>query len=106
MENVIEATIIIEKLKDEDVFILRIPLIPTNLSFQFKRVQFPAPLAFAMTINNDGQSLEVCGINFELPCFFHGQLYVACLRVGKLSALLVFSPDGKTTNIVHYQALR
>ena len=107
MNNVIEATIIIGKFKGEDVLIPRIPLIPTDLPFQFKRVQFPVRLAFAMTINkSQGQSLEVCGINLEFPCFSHGQLYVACLRVGKPSALFVFSPDGKTKNIVHHRALR
>lgn len=107
MNNVIEATIIIGKFKGEDVLIPRIPLIPTDLPFQFKRVQFPVRLAFAMTINkSQGQSLEVCGINLEFPCFSHGQLYVACSRVGKPSALFVFSPDGKTKNIVYHQALR
>ncbi|CAD6208527.1 GSCOCG00010529001-RA-CDS, partial [Cotesia congregata] len=64
MNNLIEATIITGKFKDEDVLIPRIPMIPTDLSFQFKRIQFPVRLAFAMTINeSQGQSLEVCGIN-------------------------------------------
>lgn len=107
MNNVIEATIIIGKFKGEDVLIPRIPLIPTDLPFQFRRLQFPVRLAFTMTINkSQGQSLEVCGINLEFPCFSHGQLYVACSRVGKPSALFVFSPDRKTKNIVHYQALQ
>ncbi|XP_044592333.1 uncharacterized protein LOC123270358 [Cotesia glomerata] len=107
MNNLIEATIITGKFKDEDVLIPRIPMILTDLSFQFKRIQFPVRLAFAMTINkSQGQSLEVCGINLELSCFSHGQLYVACSRVGKPSALFIFSPDGKTKNIVHHQALR
>ncbi|XP_074109278.1 ATP-dependent DNA helicase PIF1-like [Cotesia typhae] len=107
MNNLIEATIITGKFKDEDVLIPRIPMIPTDLSFQFKRIQFPVRLVFAMTINkSQGQSLEVCGINLELSCFSHGQLYVACSRVGKPSALFIFSPDGKTKNIVHHQALR
>ena len=64
MNNMIEATLIIGKFKGEDVLIPRIPLIPTDLPFQFKRVQFPVRLAFAMTINkSQGQSLEVRGIN-------------------------------------------
>jgi len=101
MNNVIKTTIVIGNFKCEDV------LIPTNLPFQFKRVKFPVRLAIAMTINkSQGESLEVCGINLELPCFSHGQLYTACSRVGKPSALFVFSPDGKTKHLFHYQALR
>ena len=106
MKHLIEATIIVGKFKGEDVLIPRIPLMPTEFPFEFKRVQFPVRLAFAMTINkSQGQSLEVCGINLELPCFLHGQLYVACSRVGKPSVLFVFSLEGKTKNIVHYKAL-
>ncbi|KAF2898048.1 hypothetical protein ILUMI_08127 [Ignelater luminosus] len=59
MNNLIEATIIIGKFKGEDVLIPRIPLMPTDFSIQFKRVQFPARLAFAMSINKSlRQSLE------------------------------------------------
>jgi ATP-dependent DNA helicase PIF1 len=92
MNNVIEATIIIKgKYKGQDVLIPRIPMIPTDLPFDFKRLQFPVRLAFAMTINkSQGQSLEVCGINLEFPCFPHGQLYVACSRVGKPSSLYIY----------------
>lgn len=105
--NVIEATILIGKFKGEDVLIPRIPMISTDMSFQFKRVQFPVRLAFAMTINKaQGQSLQVCGLNLEEPCFSHGQLYVACSRVGKPSDLFVYAPDGKTKNIVYEKALQ
>ncbi|XP_017476411.1 PREDICTED: ATP-dependent DNA helicase pif1-like [Rhagoletis zephyria] len=101
MKNVIEATIIKGKYKGEDVLIPRIPMIPTHLPFDFKRLQFPVRLAFAMTINkSQGQSLEVCGINLEFPCFAHGQLYVACSRVGKPSSLFIYAPQNKTKNIV------
>ena len=48
-------------MKSEDVLIPRIPLMLTNFAFEFKRVQFPVRLAFAMSINKcQGQSLEVC----------------------------------------------
>lgn len=104
--NLIVATILIGKFKGEEVLIPRIPLITTDLVFEFKRVQFPIRLAFAMTINkSQGQSLEVCGINLETPCFSHGQLYVACSRVGKPSSLFVSAPDNKTKNIVYRQAI-
>ncbi|XP_050065047.1 ATP-dependent DNA helicase PIF1-like [Aphis gossypii] len=66
LNNVIEATILKGKYKGEDVLIPRIPMIPTDVPFEFKRLQFPVRLAFAMTINkSQGQSLSVCGINLE-----------------------------------------
>ncbi|GFX49106.1 hypothetical protein TNCV_3077241 [Trichonephila clavipes] len=107
MNNVIEATILTGKFKGEDVLLPRIPMIPTDMPFEFKRLQFPVRLAFAMTINKaQGQSLQVCGLNLENPYFSHGQLYVACSRVGKPSDLFVYAPDGKTRNIVYPTALQ
>ncbi|KAK9883689.1 hypothetical protein WA026_004631 [Henosepilachna vigintioctopunctata] len=101
MPNLIEATIINGKYASENVCIPRIPMIPTDLPFDFKRLQFPGRLAFAMTMNkSQGQSLSVCGINLENHCFSHGQLYVACSRVGKPSALFVLTSDQKTKNVV------
>ena len=85
--NVIVARILKGAFKGEECLIPRIPLTSTGLPFQFKRIQFPVKLAFAMTIiKSQGQSLDVCGINLEMPCFSHGQLYVACSRVGKPSS--------------------
>lgn len=105
--NVIEATILTGCGKGEDVFIPRIPLIPNDLPFEFKRLQFPIRLAFAMSINKaQGQSLKVAGINLENPCFSHGQLYVACSRVGNPKNLYILAPEGKTKNIVYPQALK
>ncbi|GFX62032.1 ATP-dependent DNA helicase [Trichonephila clavipes] len=107
MNNVIEATILTGKFKGEDVLLPRIPMIPTDMPFEFKRLQFPVRLAFAMTINKEqGQSLQVCGLNLDNPCFSHGQLYVACSRVGKPSDLFVYASDGKTRNIVYSTALQ
>jgi ATP-dependent DNA helicase PIF1 len=37
--------------KGEGVPLPRIAMIPTDMSFEFKRLQFPVRLAFAMTIN-------------------------------------------------------
>jgi PIF1 helicase. len=43
-----------------------------NFAFEFKRVKFPASLAFAMSIKKcQGQSLAVSEINFEFPCYSH-----------------------------------
>ncbi|GFW89675.1 ATP-dependent DNA helicase [Trichonephila clavipes] len=107
MNNVIEATILNRKFKGEDVLLPRIPMIPTDMPFEFKRLQFPVRLAFAMTINKaQEQSLQVCGLNLENPSFSHGQLYVACSCVGKPSDLFVYAPDGKTRNIVYPTTLQ
>ncbi|XP_036334713.1 uncharacterized protein LOC118745294 [Rhagoletis pomonella] len=73
--NLIEATILNGKAASEVVLLPRIPMIPTDMPFEFKRLQFPVRLAFAMTINkSQGQTFRVCGVNLEEPCFSHGQL--------------------------------
>jgi len=106
MPNLIEATILTGKAKGEFVLIPRIPLIPTDMPFEFKRLQFPVRLSFAMSINKaQGQTLQVCGLNLEEPCFSHGQLYVACSRVGTPNCLFVYAPNGQTKNIVYSNVL-
>ena len=72
MENLIEAIILTGPFEGEAVLIPRIPMTPTDLPFQFKRLQFPIRLAFAITINKaQGQSLEKCGIDLNTDCFSH-----------------------------------
>jgi ATP-dependent DNA helicase PIF1 len=66
MSNVGEAAILTGPFKGEDVLIPRIPMIPTDMPFQFKRLQFPFRLAFAVTINKArGQSFELCGLDLH-----------------------------------------
>ena len=61
MPNVIEATILNGKSKGEDFLIPRIPVIPTDMAFEFKRLHFQARLAFSTTSNKaQGQPLQVC----------------------------------------------
>jgi ATP-dependent DNA helicase PIF1 len=104
--NVIEATVLTGCARGEHVFIPRIPLISDDLAFTFQRLQFPVRPAFAMTINKaQGQSLMVAGVNLENQCFSHGQLYVACSRVGNPNNLFIYCKEGKTKNIVYEQAL-
>ncbi|XP_067930982.1 uncharacterized protein [Watersipora subatra] len=49
--HVIQAKIISASGKREYVFIPRIPIIPTDLPFEFKKIQFPIRVCFVMTIN-------------------------------------------------------
>ncbi|XP_067950263.1 ATP-dependent DNA helicase PIF2-like [Watersipora subatra] len=59
-EGRLPAKIISASGRGEYVFIPRIPIIPTDLPFEFKRIQFPIRVCFAMTINkSQGQSLKV-----------------------------------------------
>ena len=51
MPHLIQATILCGISKGEDVLIPRIPIIPSDLPFNFKRLQFPVRLCFAMSIN-------------------------------------------------------
>ena len=122
IENIISKTfiylwmrnfffLIIEKLGpvpcSPQVFWRANPALPSDLPFEFKRLQFPIRLAFAMTINkSQGQSLKVAGINLERPCFSHGQLYVACSRVDTPKNLFIFATQGKTKNVVYKRALQ
>lgn len=78
----IEAEIMSGSAKGESVFISRIPMILSDYPFQFKRMQFPMELRFAMTINKtQRQTLKIAGINVREDCFSHGPFYVACSRV-------------------------
>ncbi|GFY13503.1 ATP-dependent DNA helicase [Trichonephila clavipes] len=106
MGNIFEANILIRKFQGEVVLLPRIPMIPSDSPIPFKLLQFPIRLAFAMTINkSQGQTMKICGLNLEIPCFSHGQLYVACSRVEKPSNLFVYTRQGLTENIVHLMAL-
>jgi len=105
--HIIEATILTGCARGRDVFIPRIPLIPTDLPFHFKRLQFPFRLASAMSINKaQRQSMKISGIHLENSCFSHGQLYVACSRVGNPTKLYILSPERKTKNILYPTAFQ
>ena len=105
---VLEGTILTGKAKGEDVFIPRIPLIPSDMPFEFRRLQFPVKLSFAMSVNkSQGQTLKVAGLNLSEPVFTHGQLYVGCSRVGNPNKLyFLTNEDGKTKNVVYQEALK
>ena len=96
----------------EVAFIPRISLTPTSkgadFAFSLKRFQFPARLAFAISINKaQGQSVRMVGLDLRVPVFSHGQLYVALSRATSCHRIKVLLPDndlgrsGKTLNVVY-----
>ena len=106
MTNIIEAKVLTGPFKSEDILIPRIPMIPKDMSFQFKKLQFPIRMALAITINKaQGQSLELCGLYLHTDCFSHGQLYVACSSVGDPDNLFISTETGTTKNIVYPEVL-
>ena len=105
--HLIEAEILTGFGKGEHVFISKIPITPSDTPVEFKRIQFPVKICFAMTINkSQGQSMRVAGLHLESPCFAHGQLYVGCSRVGSHENLYIFAPNGKTKNLVYPEVLQ
>ncbi|GFX34309.1 ATP-dependent DNA helicase [Trichonephila clavipes] len=65
--HIVKATILTGEAKGDNVLIPRIPVIPNNLTFNFKRLQFPLKVAFSMIIDkSQGQTLKVAGIHLDV----------------------------------------
>lgn len=108
-ENLLEARIACGEFRGETVFLPRIPLQPSSadLPVRFWRLQFPIRPCFAMTIHkSQGQSLEALAVDLTMPCFHHGQLYVALSRARDPARVKVRAPGGRTRNIVLRQLLQ
>ena len=106
-KNIVTAIILTGCSKGKEDMIPRIPIIPTDTPFQFKRLQFPLKLAFAISINkSQGQILKVAGLNLLTSCFSHGQLYVACSRVSTPHDMFILAPNGTTKNVVYKQVFQ
>lgn len=106
MPNLIEATILTGTAAGNSVLLPRIPLIPSDMPFSFKRLQFPLKMCFALTVNkSQGQTFKTVGIDLTEKCFSHGQLYVAASRVSEASQLYIFSKESTTKNIVYSEVL-
>ena len=104
--NVIDVTIITGCAQGEKVFIPRTPLIPSEYPFEFKGLQFPLKVFFAMTINKpQSQTLKVAGVDLIEDCFSHGQFYVACSRVSAASRLVILADENLTMNVVYKELL-
>lgn len=68
-----DATILTGCAQGETLFIPRIPVIPNDLPFQFKRLPFPLKVHFAMIINHSqSQTLKFCDMREN--CFSHGPI--------------------------------
>ena len=81
-------------------------MIPTDYPIKFAHLSFPVRPAYAMTLNkSQGQTFKVCGMNLTQPPFSHGQFYVGCSRVGDADNLHIYSPTGKTENIVYDEVI-
>lgn len=105
---IIEATIITGQYRGQHVLIPRIPLISNDSIIEFKRLQFPIKIGFAMTINkSQGQSFNEIGIDVQQEVFTHGQLYVAITRVTNPEKLHILTKDSDslTKNIVYKNVL-
>lgn len=107
LPNVIKAVILNGKSRGEYAYIPRIPMIPSDYPFEFKRLQFPVKPCFAITINkSQGQTFKYVGVDLTEPCFSHGQLYVACSRIGNPNNLyILLSNTNIVSNIVYREVL-
>ena len=97
-QYVIEATILTGPKKGKKMFIPKIKLYANDKTspIPFIRHQFPVKLAFAMTINKaQGQTLDFMALYLPDPVFSHGQLYVACGRVGSPRNLTIYIEPGQ-----------
>ncbi|XP_029635072.1 uncharacterized protein LOC115210609 [Octopus sinensis] len=64
--HVLQATIITGNNKEENVFIPNLPLVPTNVPFEFKRLKFPIKLNFGISVRkSQDQILKVVGLNLS-----------------------------------------
>ena len=77
-------------------------MIPSELPFQFKRLQFPIKLVFGITINKArGQTLRVAGIDVTTLCFSHG-----LSRVTSKQNVFVFTrKQAKVINVVYKEMI-
>lgn len=83
--------------------------IPKDLPFNFKRIQFPVKVSFAVTINKaQGETFKHVGIGLRQECFsqWATKLNVALSRSGSgENQYLLLPEENKTKNIVYAEVL-
>ncbi|XP_074336465.1 uncharacterized protein LOC141673609 [Apium graveolens] len=92
-KNSIECEILCGSHVGSKHLIPRIEMIPTDTSwpFEFKRIQFPLQICYAMTINkSQGQSLDTVGLYLPRAVFSHGHVYIGISRVTRPEGLHIF----------------
>ncbi|PPQ82287.1 hypothetical protein CVT25_008437 [Psilocybe cyanescens] len=113
-DRVLEVRLIGGEHDGEIAMIPRITLTPSSraadVTFRFKRRQFPVRLAFALSINkSQGQSVKYVGLDVRIPVFAHGQLYVALSRATSSQNIKILLPDNAidtlTSNVVYEEVL-
>lgn len=62
-----------------------LPMIPSDLSIQFKKLQYLMYL---------GQSMQICVVNLKNSCFSH-----VCSRAGKPKDIFSYAENGETKNV-------
>jgi hypothetical protein len=82
-------------------------MVPNDLPFTFKRIQFSVKVSFAKTISKaQGKTFKHIGIDLHQDYFLHEQLYVALSRSGCRENHSVLPPqENKTKNIVYAEIL-
>ena len=98
-KNIIVAVIATGTHAGKEIYLPRIPIIPSANSYPFemKQKQFQIRLPFAVTCNkSQGQTFKTIGINLHRTMFSHGQLYVALSRVGSPSHVKFLLNDQAT----------
>lgn len=99
--NRIEAKMLTGQGQGKNVFIPRIPLIPTDYPFLFKQIKFPIRTCVSITISNtQDKTLKVLGIDLNESYFTNGQLYVALSRIGNSNNLHILLPPSLLTQII------
>jgi hypothetical protein len=105
-DRVLEVRLIGGEHDGEIALIPWVSLIPSassaDVTFRFKRRQFPVQLAFALSINKaQGQSVRYVGLNLRIAVFAHGQLYVALSRATSSHNIKILLPDNTIEPLAH-----